>query len=141
MQIPELLFSGKRISNPAVTNALSCSRPRLPVGPVPLTTAPVPSATKRARHERYYGCRIFGGLSACGSATVVSLRLRSCVSAPLLHLPVHRTAGRSHETMNRWLILPTRFSTGLYFRDHNFPNPGLAIGNQRVIFRRQWCDE
>jgi hypothetical protein len=30
--------------NTAVTNALACSRPRLPAGPVPLTTAPVPSA-------------------------------------------------------------------------------------------------
>ena len=51
-QTQKIFRFGKRILNPAVTNALSCSRPRLPVGPVPRTTAPVPSATKRARHER-----------------------------------------------------------------------------------------
>ena len=53
MQIPEIFCSGKQNLVTAVTNALSCSRPRLLVGPVPLTTAPVPSATKRARHERH----------------------------------------------------------------------------------------
>jgi hypothetical protein len=39
----------------AVTNALSCSRSRLPVGPVPLSTAPVP-VRKKARSSRagYY---------------------------------------------------------------------------------------
>ena len=35
------------------------------------------------------------GVFACGSATVVTLRLRSCVCAPALHFPVRQTAGRS----------------------------------------------
>ncbi len=36
----------------AVTNALSASLHGLPVGPLPLSTAPGPLRCKRARHER-----------------------------------------------------------------------------------------
>jgi hypothetical protein len=38
---------------PLTTAPVPSAHHRLPVGPVPLTTAPVPSATKRARHERH----------------------------------------------------------------------------------------
>jgi hypothetical protein len=48
MPIPEFFAMESEFLNTAVTNALSCSHHRLPVGPVPLTTSPVPSATKRA---------------------------------------------------------------------------------------------
>jgi hypothetical protein len=53
--------------------------------------------------------------SACGTATVVSLRLRSCVSPPVLHFPVRRTAGRSLTCLNR-----IRFS-------HNLEMPCLPM--------------
>jgi len=36
-----------------VTNALSTPLLGLPVGPVPLSTTPVPLRSKRARHERH----------------------------------------------------------------------------------------
>jgi len=67
----------------------------LMVGPVSLTTTPVPFRRKRARHERHLFQPNGRRASACGLATVVTLRLRSCVSAPALHFPVRQTAGRS----------------------------------------------
>jgi hypothetical protein len=54
MQIPEIFWSGKRILNTAVTNALSCFSSRADGRHVPLTTTPVPFRKKRARHERYH---------------------------------------------------------------------------------------
>jgi hypothetical protein len=78
-----------------VTNAPFASLHRLIVGPVSLTTTPVPFRKKRARHERHRVVSKDRRASACGSPTVVSLRLRSCVSPPSLHFPVRRTAGRS----------------------------------------------
>jgi hypothetical protein len=78
-----------------VTNALFASLHRLMVGPVSLTTTPVPFRKKRARHERNRVASKDRRASACGSATVVSLRLHSCALPPALHFPVRRTAGRS----------------------------------------------
>jgi hypothetical protein len=77
----------------AVTNALSCSTSPAAVRPNPLTTAPVPFRKKRARHELHFKCRMIGALSACGSAPVVTLRLRSrrlSASASLSRSPNRR---------------------------------------------------
>jgi hypothetical protein len=63
------------------------------VGPVSLTTTPVPFRKKRARHERHLFQPNDRRASACGTATVVSLRLRSCrlsASAPLSRSPNRR---------------------------------------------------
>jgi hypothetical protein len=93
---------GKRILNPAVTNALSCSRPRRLVGPVPRTTAPVPSATKRARHERHFrmpkdrrSFRLWFGDDRFSPAPF----LRLCACAPLSRSPNHRPKPRADELM------------------------------------------
>jgi len=82
-------------SQNAVTNARFTPLHRLMVGPVSFTTTPVPFRKTRARHDRHRVASKDRRASACGSPTVVSLRLRSCVSPPALHFSVRRTAGRS----------------------------------------------
>jgi len=63
------------------------------VGPVSLTTTPVPFRRKRARHERHPQMPNDRRASACGTATVVPLRLRSrrlSASTPLSRSPNRR---------------------------------------------------
>jgi hypothetical protein len=72
---PEALLENKFGS--AVTSALSCSTSPSAVRPSPLTTAPVPFHKKARSSRAALNCRMIGGLSAYGSATVVPLRLRS----------------------------------------------------------------
>jgi len=68
----------------------------LPVGPVPLSTTPVPLRKPRARHERAFaGRRKRGGLPSAARRRDVPLRLRfarrcSPPSAPLSPLADHR---------------------------------------------------
>jgi len=81
---------------------------RLPVGPVPLTTTPVPFRKKRARHERHPHSTEY---SACFRLRFGDGRfapLRSCVSAPTLHFSVRQTAGRSLELNNYYGKYKTR---------------------------------
>jgi len=92
------------------------------VGPVSLTTTPVPFRKKRARHERHLFQANDRRASACGSETVVTLRLRSCVSAPALHFPVRRIAGRSKILSNATAII---CSWPVYLHsEHNFYTRG-----------------
>jgi hypothetical protein len=66
-----------RFRFPAVTNALSCCSSPAAVRPNPLTTAPVPFRKKARPSRAAYQMPNNRRPSACGSATVVSLRLRS----------------------------------------------------------------
>jgi len=63
------------------------------VGPVPLTTTPVPFRKKRARHERHRVASNDRRASACGSPTVVfapAAFLRLSAYAPLSRSPNRR---------------------------------------------------
>lgn len=77
------------VADSAVTNARCAALHGLPVGPVPLSTAPVPLRKPRARHERAFaGRRKCGGLPSAARRRDVPLRLRfatrySAPSAPL----------------------------------------------------------
>jgi hypothetical protein len=67
----------QRFRFPAVTNALSCCSSPAAVRPNPLTTAPVPFRKKAHSSRAAFQMPNDRRLSACGSATIVSLRLRS----------------------------------------------------------------
>ena len=76
----------------AVTNARFAPLHRLSVGPVPLTTPPVPLLKPCARHERHSRC---AARAACFRQRLgggVSLRLRFArrSSPPALHFPARR---------------------------------------------------
>jgi hypothetical protein len=67
-----------------LTGGCSAKSPHIPPGSF---------RKKRVRHERHFYRRMIGGLSACGSATVVQLRLRSrrlSTSASLSRSPNRR---------------------------------------------------
>ena len=94
----------------AVTNALSSPIHGLPVGPVLLSTTPVPLRSKRARQSDIpSGHRIGGRLPSAARqaafrfgfvALCVALRLRSTSRFP--------TADRSGEQIDKWSILSFR---------------------------------
>jgi hypothetical protein len=66
-----------RFRFPAVTSALSCSTSPAAVRPNPLTTAPVQFRKKARSSRAAFQMPNNRQASACGSATVVPLRLRS----------------------------------------------------------------
>ena len=76
-QIPDFCSALKRKFVNRRDQRAFCSTSPAAVRPNPLTTAPVQFRKKCVRHERHFHRRMIGGLSACGSATVVQLRLRS----------------------------------------------------------------
>jgi len=76
-----------------VTNTLSCSSSPAAVRPNPLTTAPVPFRKKARPSRAAFQLPNDRRASACGSATVVPLRLRSrrlSASASLFRSPNRR---------------------------------------------------
>ena len=76
----------------AVTNARFGSAPRAVGRPRVPSTAPVPHRPPRARHERHFGAPHERRASVCGSASRVSLRLRS----PALSPTADRSLGANH---------------------------------------------
>ena len=83
----------RRFRFPAVTNALSCCSSPAAVRPNPLTTAPVPFHKKARSSRAAFLTPKDRRASACGSATVVPLRLRSrrlSASASLFRSPNRR---------------------------------------------------
>ena len=89
---------------PAVTSALSYSTSAAAVRPSPLTTAPVPFRKKARSSRAAFQMPNDRRLSACGPATVVSLRLRSrrpSASASLSRSPNRRPKPESKRKLDR----------------------------------------
>ena len=76
----------------AVTNARFVTLHRLAVGPVPLSTPPVPLLKPCARHERHSRCaaRAAGFRLRLGGGVSLRLRFARRSSPPALHFPARR---------------------------------------------------
>ena len=81
-----------RLYPPAVTNARFATLHGLPVGPVPLSTTPVPLLKPCARHERHSHCAATaaGFRLRLGGGVALRLRFARRSSPPALHFPARR---------------------------------------------------
>src|SRR5439155_16344062 len=68
-----------------------CYTPRLAVGPVPLSTTPVPLRKSRARHERQSRGRKSGGLPSAARKRSFRSRCDAAIRFPPLSAPLPRS--------------------------------------------------
>lgn len=89
----------------AVTNARFAPLHGLPVGPIPLSTTPVPLRNSYVRHERHsFGATAYAAASVCGSAAALRSGLIPLCAPfqPPLHFP--RADHRPKPKSNRYAL-------------------------------------